>query len=1055
MRSFLLIAGTFALLVGLFFGYTMMQTGHTVVDRPTDVASSTDLTFPAEPRESIVGEGEDAWVEMRDANWQVISRFRARKYDPRKDGRVEVTGPEAVFFMSDGQRLRIRGREGVVAMSRLPEPGQDPRNLGPRQAPTRGELREVEIELYDSQEAMDADEPDRPMELIRVTLDNATFDNETFRIFTTDTTIDGQPVAQDRVPVIVTGRDYDFEGQGLTIRWNEKDRRLDMLRIAHGKRLVVKNPEALETGPLQRRKGRQASAMPAQRTHHERQSGGGRALPIRLAAADSSAAGEALTQDQAQHKPAYRATFSDQVRILHGDAQVALADELFVDFVFDRSVELEPDSPTAPAQPAAATVPAGHADAAGHAPAFTASTRAQLAADGASAPATQPTPITILWNGPLVVTLLPEDAPRPAAQAANVHMVGSPLLLSQRETQVQARSLIYDTGAEQVTMESSDAYPLVMKDGKGGSVESSALVYSMQDQIATFRGRSRALLPLRGSDGAEPQILSARWSERCVLHLVGEGLESLTADRARFVGEVKIDHPALKLSAASLDLTMEPPPADPAAGSGNEAPGMQLREVAASGAVQCQILDAGKEVQSIQSERLKILTATDPQGELYVRRLEAAGDVVARDPAQAFKAGHLTATLSPARRDAARARDAQAAQPGHDSAPAGVRLAQQVNLEHFIAMDGAEYTSADGKRAAADQIEVLVKDGEPFITLLGEAKVSDGTNILFGPHVQVSGSEQKATVLGAGTLEAKRETRRGEPLRPVTVEWQKGVIADGKANQVDVTGGIVVTTSESDGSSHAITGERLVMALEDAQTEAEKEEKTSRPLMRDKVVRTITISGGAAVRSLRTATEGAILRRFLLTGETLTYDLPARRMTVPVRGRLLFEDHPPRDSAAPARDQEKLAGATAMKWERQLVFDEITGRITLEGDVRIVHEPDPQQKQPGFSLTAQSVTAELEPANDTAPGAAAEDAVAARELKKLTAQGAVRFEAQGVDLYAGRIEYDPTTGIMLATGSDNQPVRVDKGLSRGSFRQARYNLHSGQLQVTDFRGNVR
>jgi hypothetical protein len=249
MRSFLTIAGTLALLVGLFIGYTMMQTGRTAVDRGATTGPA-ELVLPAEPRETIVGSGENPWVEVRDENWKVVSRFRAARYDPRKDGRVQVTEPEAVFFLSDGQRLRIRGREGIVATSRLPEPGEDPRNIAPSQAPTRGELRTVEIELFDSQEALDADAPRRPAELLRVTLDNAAFDNETFRIYTSDTRINGRTVARDRVPVIVTGRDYDFEGEGLTIRWNEKSRRLDLLQIAHGRRLVVKDPASLEKGAL-------------------------------------------------------------------------------------------------------------------------------------------------------------------------------------------------------------------------------------------------------------------------------------------------------------------------------------------------------------------------------------------------------------------------------------------------------------------------------------------------------------------------------------------------------------------------------------------------------------------------------------------------------------------------------------------------------------------------------------------------------------------------------------------------------------------------------------
>ena len=38
---------------------------------------------------------------------------------------------------------------------------------------------------------------------------------------------------------------YEFDGRGLTIRWNDRDRRLELLEIAHGERLIVKEPGAL------------------------------------------------------------------------------------------------------------------------------------------------------------------------------------------------------------------------------------------------------------------------------------------------------------------------------------------------------------------------------------------------------------------------------------------------------------------------------------------------------------------------------------------------------------------------------------------------------------------------------------------------------------------------------------------------------------------------------------------------------------------------------------------------------------------------------------------
>src|SRR5439155_11704011 len=75
---------------------------------------------------------------------------------------------------------------------------------------------------------------------------NIVFDNETFRISTeTFTDSDGRVVAPDEVPVSVEGPYFDFYGRGLTVRWNDLEERLDLLRVAHGDHLVIKNVEAL------------------------------------------------------------------------------------------------------------------------------------------------------------------------------------------------------------------------------------------------------------------------------------------------------------------------------------------------------------------------------------------------------------------------------------------------------------------------------------------------------------------------------------------------------------------------------------------------------------------------------------------------------------------------------------------------------------------------------------------------------------------------------------------------------------------------------------------
>ena len=124
-------------------------------------------------------------------------------------------------------------------------------------------MRDVTIRLYPS---ADAAEPE-----LTATMPNAAFDNDTLRVFTAPMPADpakGRPaVAGDRVPVNVRGVDYDFDGQGLTLRINQRERQVQALEIAHGGRMVIKNPgtlgETLEPSGAPRPRGGGAVTPPA------------------------------------------------------------------------------------------------------------------------------------------------------------------------------------------------------------------------------------------------------------------------------------------------------------------------------------------------------------------------------------------------------------------------------------------------------------------------------------------------------------------------------------------------------------------------------------------------------------------------------------------------------------------------------------------------------------------------------------------------------------------------------------------------------------------------
>ncbi len=1041
MRTFLLIAGTFALLVGIFIGYTMTQTGSVMPNRPSSAADGP-IELPV-ARDAIIGRGEQAWFKIFNEHWQVASQFRAAEYNPQADGRVHVTTPEYVFFLSGGELVRVRGREGVVVMSRLPGP-EDGTSIGPAEPPSRGELKGVEIELFDSVEAMEADSADNNTSTLQVLLDNAAFDNQTFRIFTEAAAIDGQELGPDQIPVTVRGRDYEFDGRGLTIRWNERDRRLELLRIEHGERLVIRDPDRLmiDARPGRRDRGNSRQAS----------------LPLMLASLDASAAAEAISAPAPRsQRPSYRATFDRDVRIHQGDQQLVDADQMFIDFVFSGE---KPDAPTSqPAtQPrdAATAVPANARLAADETPSTQAAepvAEADAANDAtgeapAEAEPAVPQPIIVYWNGPFVVTPAPADAPRPAEGAAIVHLVGQPLRLQRDGGDIVAASLIYDTGDERLLIDGTEQSPLVLKDAEGSVIQTQTLTYIPQQKRMELRGRSSATFPVRERADEEAQPLQAEWADRCVLLLSDGGLEQLAVQRAQLVGNVRITHPSVRLSSQALGLELDTDAAStqPADASSR----MQLRRLTARGDVDCVIIDDQEQTQSIQADRLRLDTAVDDQGRLYPRQIFADGQLVrASDGQQTLVARTIHAILAPAAA----------------SGDATTQPTARIVLEKLIASDSAEYSRADGQRAAADRIEVVQQGDQPTITLLGNASIGDGNNILHGPHVQVLTDQQQARVIGAGSLQAMVETQAGTPPRPLTVEWSRDVVVDGKANRIDVNGDVVVTTATADGASHALTGESMLMTLADVEPDAANVPAAGQgndgvktrsavvpELAQRKRVESITFERSVQVTSLRTAEDGKLLRRFFLRAPRLDYDPQQRQMVVPVAGQLLFEDHPQRPEHADA-EASQLFGATAMAWEKRLVYDETHRHITLEGNVLIKHQPDEGQKQPPFELRAQTVRAELAESDSDQP--AEGELIDRPDLRRLIADQNVGFKSRDIELTALRIEHDPHNGDVIATGTREQPVHISRGVTTGSFREARFNLRTEKLQVIDFRGNVR
>ncbi|HWE93419.1 MAG TPA: hypothetical protein VG269_05540 [Tepidisphaeraceae bacterium] len=244
-------------------------------------------------------------------------------------------------------------------------------------------------------------------------------------------------------------------------------------------------------------------------------------------------------------------------------------------------------------------------------------------------------------------------------------------------------------------------------------------------------------------------------------------------------------------------------------------------------------------------------------------------------------------------------------------------------------------------------------------------------------------------------------------------------------------------------------------------------------LMKDKEVKSVTLDGKATVTSTLSGKDGSILRRFSLQGPTIIYSLfdaagqPGRTMLVPSAGQMLVQDHRPAPPATKPKPGQPPAekkpddgqmdtghGDTAFQWSKQLLYSELLHNAVMTGDVLIVHQ-NLEGKEDPVRMNADTVTAWFAPAPQTKPAVAVAPAPAAQpaalQLKKLTAEGHVLVSRGGSQLSASRIDFDPVTHWMAASGSKDRPaVFQDPGTGKTlSGKQLWWNTQTWDVKLKE------
>ncbi|MFT3788055.1 MAG: hypothetical protein QM770_18100 [Tepidisphaeraceae bacterium] len=450
MRTIVLILITLGLLVGglfVFVTFFRQATPEQIAameaqrakerDAGKNESTSRPTTDPS--GNALVGAGEMVRVETRDPKNpdRVINDFAAARYVPRRDGPVDVEKPVARFFLNNGRIVVLEGASGQIFMS---GGSRDPQMMA-AQGPSRGELHDVTIRYYETREQLDQ----KAEPILAVSVDNVLFDNATYRVETKDGVVNGRRVAADQIPVTVRGRDYEFDGTGLVAQWNDVANRIEMLEIAHGKRLLVKNPGMF----LKPETPEQASAEEASDVRLASLASPHDALMLALLGQVTADAPDNTALDASglrQKTSRYIATFENDVVAKSGDVEVAHGTSLRASF------SLEPESKSAPggnkkkkrrAEPSTKPVPSELAQ-----------------------------PLEVRWSGRLRVlpsatektpTTQPDEPP-----GRFVELIGKPAVVTRPSGTITAAVIHIEADAGKFSLTPSDSVPevsLVRGDG--------------------------------------------------------------------------------------------------------------------------------------------------------------------------------------------------------------------------------------------------------------------------------------------------------------------------------------------------------------------------------------------------------------------------------------------------------------------------------------------------------------------------------------------------------------------------------------------------------------
>lgn len=960
-------------------------TGVPTEQRPPDIEQGEEVDPGFRP--SGVAVSERSIIQRTDPETgELEQEFFYDQLTPREEGVFDMVNPQARLYLSPTRVISLRSRSG--------------RFIAPDNHPQSGQFSdEVVITVFETEPGEKLDlSPQSPHRMLQIELEEAEFD-----------TLLGEIRSGSDVVVTTPATDQvEFAGRGLTLLYNELERRIEYMRITYGRSLRYRPPQEDDDS----------------------------------ADAEQEPVADATDEADADELQFYQLTFEQDIVAETADNRIE-ADRLVAFFSLDRATgaaAARRPTPT-PARHAAGrtgdlrglgrtmltlplVLPSGGSAAPPLAQDEPETPTPRL--DSAETEPPAPEPVTtdelreagdnedlvMTWTGNMV--MVPVDHTPPQMGGGDdvfVQFEGRPVRVRLAGgEELVSRSLRYSELSGEVEAIGNASHPMRISSPRIGRATASRLTMNLDEGHARLAGAGSIRTDSLGeeNDGEDdadndsrglPNNFAASWSDQVDIYFASTDEGPSEIESATFAGDVHVRDDQFELFSETLATRFGRGP-----GSEEDA-SPQLQEVQAEGDVSV-TLDDG----SIAARWLRIETEADADGRLRPARLLAEGDVRIIDARQQIHAGQLAVMLEATDDNGEGEGEGDQALPfapvgdeGEGDSEGRSGRIGGVAVRHLDAREDVRLLLGDGMIARGDQITADAASseahlrGEPVILSRytpGEEEDADAEPLteLRVPELFLEDEGRLAYADGSGVFTyLEPATEAGQLDQRVRVNWSRRMQYDDATQTIEVHGQVVAEAEDGPTELNRLTSRMLSLELVDpavlaeakgestdsAEAEADDgdgdgdasdEEGMDAMMGGERQLHRLVARGDAVLEGTRWAdeTRNRVLTRFRVAGPELRFDNVRSVARVEGNGSLLVEDYRPADDPVPGEEDAPAADESADPAATEDATADATADDTnapdAEADAEDAESEDPTPAAPlsGRGATLFTWTDELE-----------------------------------------------------------------------------------------------